>query len=139
MGVAKGAWAARLRTCARCRGSRNVWHGTSASRTVSRAGVRPPTKAEPPVKRRPGPKRARGLGGSAPPAPQVLLVASCSQEPAKSPPGHQEKPRNSQGFCRYGLYDRHRGGGLPPTPATPPCIRVRTRRFETVTLTVLEQ
>ena len=26
--------------------------------------------------------------------------------------------------------DRHRGGGHPPTPATPPCIRVRTRRFE---------
>ena len=35
--------------------------------------------------------------------------------------------------------DRHRGGGLPPTPATPPCIRVRTRRFETVTLTFFEQ
>ena len=34
--------------------------------------------------------------------------------------------------------DRHRGGGHPPTPATPPCVRVRTRRFETVTLTVLE-
>src|SRR5207244_7667154 len=30
--------------------------------------------------------------------------------------------------------DRHRGGGHPPTPATPPCVRVRTRRFETVTL-----
>ena len=28
--------------------------------------------------------------------------------------------------------DRHRGGGHPPTPATPPCIRVRTRRFESV-------
>ncbi len=35
--------------------------------------------------------------------------------------------------------DRHRGGGHPPTPATPPCVRVRTRRFELVTLTVLEQ
>src|ERR1017187_4602303 len=35
--------------------------------------------------------------------------------------------------------DRHRGGGHPPTPATPPCVRVRTRRFETVTLTFLEQ
>src|ERR1017187_6215129 len=32
------------------------------------------------------------------------------------------------------------GGGAPPTPpATPPCVRVRTRRFETVTLTFLEQ
>src|SRR5438046_7657386 len=30
--------------------------------------------------------------------------------------------------------NRHRGGGHPPTPATPPCVRVRTRRFETVTL-----
>src|ERR1700724_2982388 len=35
--------------------------------------------------------------------------------------------------------DRHRGGGRPPTPATPPCVRVRTRRFESVTLTLLEQ
>jgi protein-S-isoprenylcysteine O-methyltransferase Ste14 len=34
--------------------------------------------------------------------------------------------------------DRHRGGGHPPTPATPPCIRVRTRRFESVTLTLLK-
>jgi len=38
-------------------------------------------------------------------------------------------------FCpgaHFGQYvsDRHRGGGHPPTPATPPCIRVRTRRFE---------
>jgi hypothetical protein len=30
-------------------------------------------------------------------------------------------------------FDRHRGGGHPPTPATPPCVRVRTRRFESVT------
>src|SRR5438093_4138162 len=28
------------------------------------------------------------------------------------------------------LLNRHRGGGHPPTPATPPCVRVRTRRFE---------
>src|SRR6516164_4484443 len=33
--------------------------------------------------------------------------------------------------------DRHRGGGDPPTPATPPCVRVRTRRFELVTLALL--
>jgi DNA recombination protein RmuC len=26
--------------------------------------------------------------------------------------------------------DRHRGGGRPPTPATPPYVRVRIRRFE---------
>src|SRR5438105_2834052 len=35
---------------------------------------------------------------------------------------------------REKMFDRHRGGGHPPTPATPPCVRVRTRRFETVTL-----
>src|SRR5439155_5280023 len=35
--------------------------------------------------------------------------------------------------------DRDRGGGHPPTPPTPPCIRVRTRRFETFGLTLLEQ
>ena len=27
-------------------------------------------------------------------------------------------------------FDRHRGGSHLPTPATPPCERVRTRRFE---------
>jgi hypothetical protein len=37
------------------------------------------------------------------------------------------------------LLDRHRGGGHPPTPATPPCVRVRTRRFETVTLALIDQ
>ena len=35
--------------------------------------------------------------------------------------------------------DRHRGGGHPPTPATPPCVRVRTRRFELVTLAFIDQ
>src|ERR1035441_7711115 len=43
------------------------------------------------------------------------------------------------GQCTRSRFDRHRGGGHPPTPATPPCVRVRTRRFETVTLTFLEQ
>src|SRR5712691_6787260 len=38
-----------------------------------------------------------------------------------------------------GNIDRHRGGGCPPTPATPPCVRVRTRRFESVTLAPLDQ
>ena len=37
------------------------------------------------------------------------------------------------------VFDRHRGGGHPPTPATPPCVRVRTRRFESVTLTLIDQ
>src|SRR5713101_7437711 len=36
-------------------------------------------------------------------------------------------------------FDRHRGGGHPPTPATPPCVRVRTRRFELVTLAFIDQ
>src|SRR6516162_954160 len=36
-------------------------------------------------------------------------------------------------------FDRHRGGGHPPTPATPPCVRVRTRRFEPVTLASVDQ
>src|ERR1039458_2499873 len=30
------------------------------------------------------------------------------------------------------------GAAPPPPPATPPCVRVRTRRFETVTLAFLE-
>ena len=30
--------------------------------------------------------------------------------------------------------DRHRGSGCPLTPAKPPGVRVRTRRFEMVTL-----
>ena len=36
-------------------------------------------------------------------------------------------------------FDRHRGGGCPPTPATPPCVRVRTRRFELVALRAVDQ
>ena len=31
---------------------------------------------------------------------------------------------------RRSWHDRHRGSGRPLTPATPPCIRVRTRRFD---------
>src|SRR5215471_15226344 len=44
-----------------------------------------------------------------------------------------------QGSIHTTRLDRHRGGGHPPTPATPPCVRVRTRRFETFGLTLLEQ
>src|SRR5262249_45351733 len=36
-------------------------------------------------------------------------------------------------------FDRHRGGGHPPTPATPPCVQVCTRRFESVTLASVDQ
>jgi hypothetical protein len=57
--------------------------------------------------------------------------------------GHEATPPPSGGIVqqiwRRIQEDRHRGGGHPPTPATPPCVRVRTRRFESVTLTVLEQ
>src|SRR6516164_2062019 len=35
--------------------------------------------------------------------------------------------------------DRHRGRSHPRTPATPPCVRVRTRRFESVTLASINQ
>jgi Protein of unknown function (DUF3011) len=38
-----------------------------------------------------------------------------------------------------GGQDWHRGGGHPPTPATPPCVRVRTRRFELVALAPIDQ
>src|SRR5271163_3082231 len=37
------------------------------------------------------------------------------------------------------IFDRHRGSGCPLTPATPPCVRVRTRRFEMVTLVLIRQ
>jgi hypothetical protein len=38
------------------------------------------------------------------------------------------------GLTKSSPLDRHRGSGCPLTPATPPCVRVRTRRFEMVTL-----
>ena len=43
------------------------------------------------------------------------------------------------GLKKQRAFDRHRGGGRPPTHATPPCVRVRTRRFEKVTLTLVNQ
>src|SRR6266542_1843222 len=42
-------------------------------------------------------------------------------------------------ILRNGFSDRHRGGGHPPTPATPPCVRVRTRRFELVAPIPIDQ
>ena len=44
-------------------------------------------------------------------------------------------------FCARSIkpFDRHRGSGCPLTPATPPCVRVRTRRFEMVTLALILQ
>src|SRR5215831_7331443 len=61
-----------------------------------------------------------------------LPARSCEYPRLPSPNRRGSESRRSSS-------DRHRGGGHPPTPATPPCIRVRTRRFESVTLTVLEQ
>src|ERR1039458_7572671 len=66
-----------------------------------------------------------------------LLRASIRQWRGLSPlPGLP----GSRGFpMAYAMgYDRHRGGGRPPTPATPPCVRGRTQRFESVTLAFLE-
>src|SRR6266567_5551483 len=49
----------------------------------------------------------------------------------------------NSGCCEIQLprsrLDRHRGGGHPPTPATPPCVRVRTRRFELVALAAIDE
>jgi hypothetical protein len=42
--------------------------------------------------------------------------------------------RGAKCICPVTAFDRHRGSGCPLTPATPPCVRVRTRRFEMVTL-----
>src|SRR5271169_2603953 len=44
-----------------------------------------------------------------------------------------------QGVVVGGAHGQHRDGGHPPTLATPPCVRVRTRRFELVTLTPIDQ
>src|SRR4051794_28768112 len=45
-----------------------------------------------------------------------------------------EKQRvGSVATCAGCALDRHRGGGHPPTSATPPYVRVRIRRFEKVT------
>src|SRR5205807_3695167 len=51
-------------------------------------------------------------------------------------PTMRESARDS---INTSAFDRHRGGGHPPTPATPPCVRVRTRRFELVTLACIDQ
>ena len=62
-------------------------------------------------------------------------------QPYEGPPaaaiGSGQPPSGSKVTTR--AFDRHRGGGHPPTPATPPCIRVRTRRFELVTLALIDQ
>src|SRR5215470_1038754 len=52
-----------------------------------------------------------------------------------SPPSGCEKDFHLRAV-EHARHTRHRGGGHPPTPATPPCVRVRTRRFELVTPTL---
>jgi hypothetical protein len=64
---------------------------------------------------------------------------SSSTGKRKTGSGSNVKRRRGLPSATLSFNDRHRGGGHPPTPATPPCIRVRTRRFESVTLTLLEQ
>src|ERR1035441_10165485 len=48
-----------------------------------------------------------------------------------APPPRPLPPRKAN---KTYINDRQGGGGPPPPPATPPCVRVRTRRFELVTL-----
>jgi len=42
------------------------------------------------------------------------------------PDGQHHKPGQSKFLS---VIDRDRGSGCPPAPPTPPCVRVRTRRF----------
>ena len=44
------------------------------------------------------------------------------------------RPSEANLFVNTCRFDRHRGSGCPLTPATPPCERVRTRRFEKLRL-----
>src|SRR5437899_5886921 len=67
---------------------------------------------------------------------QAVIIVALSVVPTIS--GANEKVGTRRTFPIRRL-DRDRGGGHPPTPPTPPCVRVRTRRFETFGLTLLEQ
>jgi len=84
----------------------------------------------------------------------VLQIACCEPALAESSPGGDKffveavaaARRRSPGErsqlqqeSRTPGRDRHRGVGRPPAHAIPPCVWVRTRRFESVTLTVLEK
>ena len=78
--------------------------------------------------------------GSASLLPHERVIRSRLRSPSLSN-GNSPLRRNRRSGSRHipqSPFDRHRGGGHPPTPATPPCIRVRTRRFKKVALTVLE-
>ena len=54
----------------------------------------------------------------------LLTLSSCSRGSVEA--SLVGKTASGRSSC----VDRHRGGGRPPTPATPPCVRVRTRRFD---------
>src|SRR5437016_8190465 len=58
---------------------------------------------------------------------------------SKNPTRQKLWPQPPARKTKRSRHDRHRGGGHPPTPATPPCVRVRTRRFELVTLASIDQ
>src|ERR1017187_4356415 len=83
------------------------------------------------------PRRTRTHAAFSRCGPQVNRGSFSRQPSAAEFPRNRRSRNDPRAVAASG--DRHRGGGHPPTPATPPCIRVRTRRFETVTLTVLEQ
>jgi len=70
---------------------------------------------------------------------RVLLTVMARHPEAVEDALRESRITHRNGPASTASGDRHRGGGHPPTPATPPCVRVRTRRFESVTLTVLEQ
>src|SRR5258706_1644378 len=55
-------------------------------------------------------------------------IARCFGYSARSLRRYQE---------RLKVGDRHRSGGHPPNPATPPCVPVRTRRLPSVTLALI--
>jgi hypothetical protein len=126
-----------------------VWsaYRGSARSTPTEAGVDQRPDRDP--RRRSHPATFRKLNA------RTVTVASSMSDPAPSrtdchtpmSAAYRQSPRScgTRGIrpSHYRILttavDWHRGGGRPPTPATPPCIRVRTRRFESVTLTFLDQ
>src|ERR1035438_7453781 len=100
--------------------------------------VNGPKKSPRPPRRIPPLRQRRPLAVSCPGRGHCFVAQSAKKRrtlPAISHHGAAYRPTNPA--IPKSCVDRHRGGGHPPTPATPPCVRVRTRRFETVTLTLL--
>jgi hypothetical protein len=58
--------------------------------------------------------------------PSVSVTWSCPAVPHRACGSICAVPAGGRG--RISGLDRHRGGGHPPTPATPPCVRVRHAR-----------